>query len=151
MRKGDGRVTKFQAKTFIRERKKVFYSCVTFSLQKSFPTRLFPIRYSFDAVLISTQYKYSNTQTIKCQAITITSSLTFLKGTTNNVYCQRIYCLPLDETHLDAVRGLILLRGFRPAHQQVELVRAMRLRSTRTNRSASCLCQGLDSRLKNLD
>ena len=58
---------------------------------------------------------------------------------------------PLDETHLDAVRGLIVLRGFRPAHQQVELVRAMRLRSTRTNRSASCLCQGLDSKLKNLD
>ena len=57
----------------------------------------------------------------------------------------------LDETHLDAVRGLILLRGFHPDHQQVELVGAMRLRSTRTNRSASCLCQGLDSRLKNLD
>ena len=34
--------------------------------------------------------------------------------------------LPLDETHLDTVRGLVLLRGFRPAHQQVELVRAMR-------------------------
>ena len=51
----------------------------------------------------------------------------------------------------DVVRGLILLRGFRPAHQQVELVQAMRLRSTRTNRSASCLCQGLDSKLKNLD
>ena len=59
--------------------------------------------------------------------------------------------LPLDETHLDTVRGLVLLRGFRPAHQQVELVRAMRLRSTRTNRSAYCLCQGLDSKLKNLD
>ena len=58
---------------------------------------------------------------------------------------------PLDETHLDAVRGLILLRGFHPAHQQVELVGAMRLRSTRTNRSAYCLCQGLDSKLKNLD
>ena len=45
---------------------------------------------------------------------------------------------PLDETHLDAVRGLILPRGFHPAHQQVELVRAMRLRSTRTYRSAYC-------------
>ena len=58
---------------------------------------------------------------------------------------------PLNETHLDAVRGLILLRGFCPAHQQVELVEAMRLRSTRTNRSASGLCQGLDLKLKNLD
>ena len=55
---------------------------------------------------------------------------------------------PLDETHLDAVRGLILSRGFHPAHQQVELVRAMQLRSKRTNRSAYCLCQGLDSKLK---
>ena len=27
---------------------------------------------------------------------------------------------PLDETHLDAVRGLILPRGFHPAHHQVE-------------------------------
>ena len=43
---------------------------------------------------------------------------------------------PLDETHLDAMRGLILPRGFHPAHQQVELVRAMRLCLTRTNRSA---------------
>ena len=59
--------------------------------------------------------------------------------------------LPFDETHLDAVRGLILPRGFHPAHQQVELVRVMRLRSTRTNRSAYYLCQGLDSKLKNLD
>ena len=50
---------------------------------------------------------------------------------------------PLDETHLDAVRGLILLRGFRPAHQQVELVRAMRLRSTRTNRSAYAYAKDL--------
>ena len=55
------------------------------------------------------------------------------------------------KTHLDAVRGLILLRGFHPAHQQVELVGAMRLRSTRTNRSAYSLCQGLGSKLKNLD
>ena len=59
--------------------------------------------------------------------------------------------LPFDETHLDAVRGLILPRGFHPAHQQVELVRTIRLRSTRTNRSAYCLCQGFDSKLKNLD
>ena len=58
---------------------------------------------------------------------------------------------PLDETHLDAVRGLMQLRGFTPVHQQVELVGAMRLRSTRTNRSAYYLCQGLDSKLKNLD
>ena len=43
---------------------------------------------------------------------------------------------PLDETHLDAVSGLILPRGFHPAHQQVELVGAMWLRLTRTNRSA---------------
>ena len=42
----------------------------------------------------------------------------------------------LDEIHLDAVRGLILLTGFRPAHQQVELVGAMQLRLTRTNRFA---------------
>ena len=51
--------------------------------------------------------------------------------------------IPLDETHLDVVRKLILLKGFHqvgfhPAHHQVELVGAMRLRSTRTNRSASC-------------
>ena len=58
---------------------------------------------------------------------------------------------PLDEAHLDAVRGLMLQRGFTPVHQQVELVGAMRLRSTRTNRSAYCSCQGLDSKLKNLD
>ena len=32
---------------------------------------------------------------------------------------------PLDETHLDSVRGLILPRAFHPAHQQVELVGAM--------------------------
>ena len=44
--------------------------------------------------------------------------------------------VPLDETHLDAVRGLILARGFHPTHQQVELFGAMWLRSTRTNRSA---------------
>ena len=56
---------------------------------------------------------------------------------------------PLDETHLDAVRGLILLKGFHPVHQQVQLVGAMRLSSTRTNRSAYCLCQGPDSKLKN--
>ena len=51
--------------------------------------------------------------------------------------------LPLDETHLDAVRGLILPRGFHPAHQQVELVRAMWLRSTRTNRSAYAYAKDL--------
>ena len=46
--------------------------------------------------------------------------------------CRRIHTLlPLDEAHLDAVRRLILPRGFQPAHQQVELVRAMRLRLTR--------------------
>ena len=59
--------------------------------------------------------------------------------------------LPLDETHLDGMRGLVLLRGFHPAHQQVELVGAMRLHLTRINRSAYCLCQGLDSKLKDLD
>ena len=51
--------------------------------------------------------------------------------------------VPLDETHLDAVRGLILPRGFQPAHQQVELVGAMRLRSTRTNRSAYAYAKDL--------
>ena len=51
-------------------------------------------------------------------------------------YLRLRYHHPLDETHLDAVRGLILPRGFHPAHQQVELDRVMRLRSTRTNRSA---------------
>ena len=50
---------------------------------------------------------------------------------------------PLDETHLDAVRGLILLRGFHPAHQQVELVGAMQLCSTRTNRSAYAYAKDL--------
>ena len=59
--------------------------------------------------------------------------------------------LLLDETHLEAVRGFMQLRGFTSVHQQVELVGAMWLRSTRTNRSAYCLCQGLDSKLKNLD
>ena len=43
------------------------------------------------------------------------------------------------------------LRGFTPVRRQVGLVGAMRLRSARTNRSAYCLCQGLDSKLKNLD
>ena len=51
--------------------------------------------------------------------------------------------LPLDETHLDAVRGLILQRGFHPAHQQLELVGAMRLCSTRTNRSAYAYAKDL--------
>ena len=50
---------------------------------------------------------------------------------------------PLDETHLDAVRGLILPRGFHPAHQQIELVGAMRLCSTRTNRSAYAYAKDL--------
>ena len=50
---------------------------------------------------------------------------------------------PLDETHLDAVRGLILPGGFHPVHQQVELVRVMRLRSTRTNRSAYAYAKDL--------
>ena len=48
---------------------------------------------------------------------------------------------PLDETHLDGVRGLILQRGFHPAHQQV--VGAMRLCSTRTNRSAYAYAKDL--------
>ena len=51
--------------------------------------------------------------------------------------------IPLDETHLDAVRGLILPRGFHPAHQKVEVVGAMRLRSTRTNRSAYAYAKDL--------
>ena len=50
---------------------------------------------------------------------------------------------PLDETHLDAVRELILPRSFHPAHQQVELVGAMRLCSTRTNRSAYAYAKNL--------
>ena len=50
---------------------------------------------------------------------------------------------PLDETHLNVVRGLILPRGFHPVHQQVELVGAMRLRSTRTNRSAYAYAKDL--------
>ena len=53
------------------------------------------------------------------------------------------YYHPLDETHLDAMRGLISPRGFHPAHQQVELVGAMRLRSTRTNRSAYAYAKDL--------
>ena len=51
--------------------------------------------------------------------------------------------VPLDETHLDAVRELILPIGFHPAHQQVELVGAMRLCSTRTNRSAYAYAKDL--------
>ena len=51
--------------------------------------------------------------------------------------------LPLDETHLDVVRGLILPRGFHPAHQQVELVGAMRLCSARANRSAYAYAKDL--------
>ena len=50
---------------------------------------------------------------------------------------------PLEETHLDAVRGLILPRGFHPTHQEVELVGAMRLRSTRTNRSTYAYAKDL--------
>ena len=42
---------------------------------------------------------------------------------------------PLDRTHLDAVRGLILLRGSKPVHQKEELVGAMQLRSSRTSRT----------------
>ena len=47
---------------------------------------------------------------------------------------------PLNETHLDAVKGLILLRGSNPVHQQEELVGAMVLRSTRTSRSFLMHC-----------
>ena len=58
---------------------------------------------------------------------------------------------PLDETHLDVVRGLSNLEVFAPAHQKVELVGVMQLRPIRTNRSTSCWCQGPDSIWKNLD
>ena len=51
--------------------------------------------------------------------------------------------VPLDETHLDVVRGLILPRGFHPAYQQVEPVGAMRLCSTRTNRYAYAYAKDL--------
>ena len=50
---------------------------------------------------------------------------------------------PFSETHLDAVRVLILPRGFHPVHQQVELVGAIRLRSTWTNRSAYAYAKDL--------
>ena len=49
----------------------------------------------------------------------------------------------LDETHFDGVKVLILLRGFHLAHQQVELVGAMRLCSARTNRSAYAYAKDL--------
>ena len=41
--------------------------------------------------------------------------------------------VPLDETHLDVVRGLS--KRFHPVHQQEELVVAMLLRSSRTSRT----------------
>ena len=50
---------------------------------------------------------------------------------------------PLEETHLDAVRGLILPRGFHPTHQQVELVGAMQLCLTRINRYAYAYAKDL--------
>ena len=50
---------------------------------------------------------------------------------------------PLEETHLDVVRELILPRGFHPAHQEVQLVGAMRRRSTRINRSAYAYAKDL--------
>ena len=46
--------------------------------------------------------------------------------------------LPLDETHLDAVRGLIQLRGFHPSASTSGARRSDGLRPIRTNRSASC-------------
>ena len=45
---------------------------------------------------------------------------------------------PLDETHVDVVRELIELRGFRRSASKSRVVGAMRLRPIRTNRSTSC-------------
>ena len=44
--------------------------------------------------------------------------------------------VPLDETHLDEVRGLS--KRFRPVRKQGELVGATQLHSSRTNRSSVC-------------
>ena len=52
---------------------------------------------------------------------------------------------------LTRLGGLSNQQAFSPAHQQVELVGAMRLTPTMANRSASCYCQGLDLKFKNLD
>ena len=45
--------------------------------------------------------------------------------------------VPLDEAHLDEVRGLSNKR-FRPVRKQGELVGATQLHSSRTNRSSVC-------------
>ena len=70
------------------------------------------------------------------------------KAFEHNIVCdssgiQRHNHFPLDETHLDAVRGLILPRGSPPAHQQVELIGALRLCSARTSRSAYAYAKNL--------
>ena len=55
--------------------------------------------------------------------------------------------VPLDGTHLDAVRGLITKRNSTQERQREELVGASLLRPIRTNRSSLiCLCQFPDSR-----
>ena len=57
-----------------------------------------------------------------------------------NNQLKQIFCtsaILLDETHLDAVRGLILLKRFQLVHQQEELVGAMLLRSIRTKNGSS--------------
>ena len=55
--------------------------------------------------------------------------------------------VPLDGTHLDAVRGLITKRNSTQERQREELVGASLLRPIRTNRSSlTCRCQFPDSR-----
>ena len=75
-------------------------------------------------------------QLVQQQIVEHESSVTLNKSCkTENQIVQHY---PLDETHLDAVGGLIELRSFTLVHQQVEFVGAMRLRPIRTNRSVSC-------------
>ena len=47
--------------------------------------------------------------------------------------------------------GVYLTKRFHPVHQQEELVGTMLLRSSRTNGSSLCKCQGLHLKWKNLD
>ena len=85
--------------------------------------------YLFDAHLYATKYIFPENGDHDTVVCFIAS---FPGWRANNCFKLRKYD-PLDETHLDAVRGLILLRGFHPAHQQVELVGAMRLQQGLTD------------------
>ena len=65
------------------------------------------------------------------------------------VQCKIYKQSPLMKPTLTGWGGLT--KRFQPAHQQEEVVKAMLLRSSRTNKFSLCQCQRLDSKRKTLD